>query len=169
MPHVGVSCSPISLQWLQSVKSSEKAKKKILLFHPKETISMQVHVAFFFSSFAKLAFIITIVMPAYRWTSSCFKIYLCPPPPPLVQALPMYTIKAIPKPTVAGAKAWLARNTFSYPHTCAHVTCAEIGTSRPMGCIKLKPKFLVHQQRATEIGNCDDKHIYVATLHFVRN
>ena len=55
--------------------------------------------------------------------------------------------------------------------TRAEATCAEIGNSGPVGCIRLKKKFLVHQQGATcaERGKCDDKPMsYVAALHFVR-
>ena len=55
-------------------------------------------------------------------------------------------------------------------HTRAQATCAEIGNSRPMGCIRLKKKFLVHQQGATcaEIGKCDDKPMsYVAYISYV--
>ena len=47
-----------------------------------------------------------------------------------------------------------------------------MGNSGPMGCIRLKKKFLVHQQGATctEMGKCGDKTMsYVAALHFVRN
>ena len=84
----------------------------------------------------------------------------------------MYTIIMVPSPTVAWTRAWLARNTYNCRHTRAQATCAEIGNSGPMGCIRLKKKkFLVHQQGATyaDIGKCADKPMsYVAALHFAR-
>ena len=63
----------------------------------------------------------------------------------------MYTIITVPVPAVAWPRARLAHNTYNCRHTRAQATCAEIGNSRTMGCIRLKNNPIFELPR---LANC---------------
>ena len=57
-------------------------------------------------------------------------------PVPHFPVTPPPTPNPPPTPTAAWTRAWLAHNTYICQHTRAQATCAEIGNSGPMGCIR---------------------------------